>query len=637
MRSSTRLFLDGVPAEESPLKKTVTGVEGIPDIQHRDDIGLYMGKALAWCGSIRGDVSEAIVYNTPLGDDQRRAVELALTERYGILHPAILAQSKANFTREQKGFWSFQPVKPISPPPVRDELRVRSPVDRFILARLEEAGLSLALPADRKTLIRRVTQDLTGLPPTPEEVDAFLKDRRPDAYASLVDRLLDSPHYGERWGRHWLDVVRYAETTANDANAVMRYAWRYRDYVVRAFNNDKPYDQFMIEQLAGDLLPPSGDLTRDAERVIATGFLMLGPKALAETDKEQSRRDIIDDQLDTTGRTFLGLTLGCARCHDHKFDPIPTVDYYSLAGILRGTEVFQDEARNATMWEERTLLHLPGESPVVVMAPRDLRPTNLRVAIRGNYQTPGILAPRRFPQILSGEGSAPLTSLQSGRLELARWIASRENPLTARVMVNRIWQNHFGTGLVATSDNFGTRGDKPSHPELLDWLAGEFVSRGWSMKNLHRLILLSNTYQARGLADYPSQKIDPNNRLLSHASRRRLDAESLRDGILLVSGQLDKSVGGNDSGELLHKESENINSKIRPNRMQTDHPIFTKSPRRSLYLPVVRNAVPDVFSLFDSADPNGVTPARNDTTVASQALFLLNHPFVREQSLHFAR
>jgi mono/diheme cytochrome c family protein len=636
MRTSTRFFIDGVPSEEGPLRRKVEGVEGVPDIRHRDDIGLYLGKALAWCGSIRGDVSEVIVYNAALSDEDRSAVEAALTERYGIITPAVLAQSKASFTAAQKAFWAFQPVKPVRPPPVRDERWVKSPVDRFILARLEAAGLTPSPPADRPTFIRRVTFDLTGLPPTPAEIDAFVGDDRPDAFERVVDRLLGSPHYGERWGRHWLDVVRFAETTANDANAVMRYAWRYRDYVVRSFNADEPYDRFVIEQLAGDLLPPGGDPRRDADAVIATGFLMLGPKALAETDKEQSRRDVIDDQLDTTGRAFLGLTLGCARCHDHKFDPIPAVDYYSLAGIFRGTEVFLDENRNATMWQEWPL-QLPGQPPLVVMAPKESRPTDLRVALRGNYQTPGVLAPRRVLQIIAGEGHAPIATVQSGRLELARWVGSRDNPLTARVLVNRVWQHHFGTGLVATSDNFGARGERPSHPELLDWLAGEFVANGWSVKKLHRLILLSSAYQTSTRGDEGARQADPGNRLLGRTTRRRLDAESLRDALLAVSGRLDRAVGGADSGELLFREAENIGARIRPNRVQADHPVYTTSTRRSLYLPVVRNAVPDVLALFDGADPNGVTAVRNDTTVASQALFLLNHPFVREQSLHFAR
>jgi cytochrome c553 len=639
MRASTRFFIDGVPSEKSPLGRKVEGSDAIPDIRHRDDIGIYLGKALSWCGSIRGDVSEVIVYNAALGDEDRTAVEVGLADRNGFVHPAVLEQSKATFTPQQKAFWAFQPVKAATPPMVRDERWVKTPVDRFILARLEAAGLAPSAPADRRTFLRRVTLDLTGLPPTPEEIDAFLRDERPDAFERVVDRLLASPHYGERWGRHWLDVARFAETTANDANAVMRYAWRYRDYVVRSFNSDKPYDQFVVEQLAGDLLPSTGDPSLDAERVVATGFLMVGPKALAETDIEGSRMDIVDDQIDTTGLAFLGLTLACARCHDHKFDPIPAADYYSLAGIFRGAEVFRDESRGAVMWQEYPLPSRPGEKPVVVMAAREGRPTTLHVALRGNRLTPGALAPRRFLQIIAGEGHPPITSPQSGRLELARWIASEANPLTARVMVNRVWQHHFGTGLVATSDNFGFRGEKPSHPGLLDWLSTQLVKSGWSVKKLHRLILLSATYQTAARADETALKADPNNRLFGRRTRRRLDAELLRDCMLSVSGRLVRTVGGNDSGELLFKEGEVINAArefFRPNRVQADHAIYTTSTRRSIYLPVVRNAVPDVLALFDGADPNGVTAVRNDTTVASQSLFLLNHPFVRDQAAHFA-
>jgi cytochrome c553 len=557
-----------------------------------------------------------------------------------IAPPTTTKAARAKFTPEQKQFWAFQPVKTVTPPAVKDTLWARTPLDRFILARLEAAGLRPAPAASRRTLIRRATFDLTGLPPTPEEIDAFLRDERPDAFARVVDRLLASPHYGERWGRHWLDVARYAETTANDANAVMRYAWRYRDYVVGAFNADKPFDQFVLEQLSGDLLPRTGDPHIDAERVIATGFLMIGPKALAEADIEGSRMDIVDDQIDTTGRALLGLTISCSRCHDHKFDPIPAVDYYSLAGIFRGTEVFRDEARGQVMWQEWPLIPAAGAKPIMVMAPKDGRPTTLRVALRGDRRTPGVLAPRRFLQIVAGEGHAPITSAQSGRLELARWISSKDNPLTARVLVNRLWQQHLGTGLVGTSDNFGARGERPSHPELLDWLSAELVRGGWSVKRLHRLILCSATYQTDSRADRTALEIDPGNRLLGHTPRRRLDAESLRDALLAVSGRLDRTLGGNESGELLFKEGEVINPKrdfFRPNRVKADHPIYTASTRRSLYLPVVRNAVPAAIALFDGADPNAVTALRNDTTVASQALFLLNHPFVREQALHFAR
>jgi cytochrome c553 len=534
------------------------------------------------------------------------------------------------FTAEQKAFWAFQPVRAVPLPQVRDASWCRSPVDRFLLAKLEAAGLNPAPPAEPRILARRLYLDLIGLPPTPEQVANFERD----GLEKTVDALLASPHFGERLGRHWLDVVRYAETTANDANAVLRYAWRYRDYVVRAFNADLPYDRFIIEQLAGDLLPPG-----DADPVIATGFLMVGPKALAEADIEQARLDIVDDQIDTTSRAFLGLTVSCARCHDHKFDPIPTADYYGLAGIFRGTEVFRDEHKGAVMWQEWPLAR-PGEPSLIVMAPQDGKATTLPVLRRGDRFSPGEPAPRRFLQILAGEGCPPLTTTQSGRLELARWIASKANPLTARVMVNRIWQQHFGTGLVATSDNFGLRGERPSHPELLDWLAGEFVASGWSIKSLHRLIVLSAAYRQSSRPDDRCMKADPNDRLLWRMPRRRLEAEALRDALLAVSGKLDRTLGGNDSGELLFSAGEVIDKArdfFRPNQLRADHPIYTTSRRRSLYLPVVRNAIPDVFALFDGADPNAVTAVRNDTTVASQALFLLNHPLVREQSLHFAR
>ncbi len=564
----------------------------------------------------------------------REIADLVTWTRGGAIWPATGPTQPigARFTPEQKAFWAFQPVKELPTPAVRDAAWARSAIDRFILARLDAAGLTPAAPTDRVTLLRRVTFDLTGLPPTPEEVEEARNAKQADWYEQAVERLLASPAYGERWGRHWLDVVRYAESTANDANAVLHYAWRYRDYVAGAFNRDLPHDQFIIEQLAGDLLPGAS-----AEQIVATGFLMVGAKALAETDKEQSRIDVVDDQLDVTGRAFLGMTIGCARCHDHKFDPIPTLDYYSLAGIFRSTEVFRDDVRNASMWQEWPL---PGAKPVVVMAPKEGKPADLKVHVRGNRHTLGVTAPRRFLQIIAGEDHAPLKTSQSGRLELARWIASKDNPLTARVMVNRVWQHHFGTGLVATSDNFGARGERPSHPELLDWLACRFVEGGWSVKSLHRLILLSSAYRMSDTPDERALRIDPGNRLLWRMPRRRLDAEAMRDAMLMVAGRLDRRMGGDESGEFLFREGEVIDRNrdfFRPNRVRADHPFYTTSTRRSVYLPVVRNALPDVLTLFDAADPNGVTASRNDTTVPPQALFLLNHPFVREQSLHLAR
>ncbi len=640
MNASAHFFLNGRASAEAPYARQVGGRNTVPAIRHRTDIGLYMGKALDWCGSIKGDVSEVIVYNSALTDAQRTALETGLALRYGLVHPSVALQSRAHFTAQQRQFWAFQPVRAVKPPTATPQTSSLSPIDRFLRAKLAAAGLRPSPPADRRALIRRLFLDLIGLPPTSDEVDAFLADKRPDAYDRLVDRLLDSPHYGERWARHWLDVVRYAETTANDANAVMRYAHRYRDYVARAFNQDKPYDRFVHEQLAGDLLPDAGSVAANTDRIIATGFLMIGPKALAEADIEGSRMDIVDDQIDVTSRAFLGMTVSCARCHDHKFDPIPTSDYYSLAGIFRGAEVFRDENRGAVMWHEYPVPQGPGEPPMMVMAPREGIGTNLPVALRGNRQTPGILAPRRMLQIVSGEGCAPLQTAHSGRVELADWIASPANPLTARVMVNRLWQHHFGTGLVATSDNFGVRGEKPSHPELLDWLASEFIRSGWSLKAMHRLMLRTAAYRMSSHPNAEALKRDPNNRLLWRMPLTRLDAETYRDAMLSVSGRLDPTIGGSESGELLYEAGEVIDKKrdfFRPNRVQADHPIYTESRRRSLYLPVVRNAVPDVFALFDSADPNGVTAVRNDSTVASQSLYLLNHPFVREQALQFAR
>lgn len=641
MNRTTRFFLNG-QANDTPNGEAQAGTQAVPDIRNRTDIGAYLGQALPWGGGFHGDIGEVIVYDKALSDEERLGVEAYLSEKFAITLPSQIEATRVTFTPEELAHWAYQPVKAAVLPRVTAESWIKSPIDRFILAELERQGLPPAPPADKRTLLRRATFDLTGLPPTPKEIDSYLEDDSPEAFEKVVNRLLESPQYGERWGRHWLDVVRYAETTANDANAVMRYAWRYRNYVIDAFNRDLPYDEFIREQLAGDVMPPTDDLSVRIRRVIATGFLMVGAKALAETDKEQSRLDIVDDQIDVVGRAFLGLTIACARCHDHKFDAVRTVDYYALAGILRSTEPFRDESRNATMWWEFPLFQAPGEEPFVVMAPKETLPRNLRVHVRGNRFTLGAVVPRGVLQVLGAatESASPAwTSEGSGRWELAQWIADRRNPLTARVMVNRIWQNHFGRGLVGTSDNFGTRGERPSHPELLDWLASQFVERGWSVKSLHRLIMLSSTYQQACRPSPAAGQRDPDNRLLSYFPRRRLAAEELRDAVLAVSGQLDLKPATSDATEVLWKAAEVIDDKrgFRPNRMQVDHPIYTEFMKRSVYLPVVRNQLPDVLSLFDAADPNGVTPLRNDTTVPSQSLFLLNSVLIRQQARAFAQ
>ena len=636
MQTATRIFVNGEQMGKDP-NGTLDGRDTVPDIQHRTDIGAYMGKAVSWAGSFRGDVGEVLVYSRSLTDDERMGLEAHLGEKYAIPLRAQIEATRARFTPDEKEFWAYQPVKEVALPTVKDEGWIATPIDRFILRGIEEAGLRPAPAADKQTWIRRVTFDLTGLPPAADEVDLFLKDESPQAYDKVVTRLLDSTNYGERWGRHWLDVVRYADSTANDANAVMRYAWRYRNYVIDAFNRDLPYDQFIVEQLAGDLLPPTDDISARLRRTIATGFLMVGPKALAETDKEQSRLDIVDDQIDVTGRAMLGLTLACARCHDHKFDAIRAVDYYALAGIFRSTEPFMDEARNSSMWWEFPLFQAPGEKPFMVMAPKEAIPKNLRVHLRGNRFTQRQLVPRGFLQVVTPEVPA-VEAAHSGRLELARWIAAKDNPLTARVLVNRVWQHHFGRGIVATSDNFGTRGERPSHPELLDYLAAQFVANGWSIKKLHRLIVLSNAYRQQSRPSALAGQTDPDNRRLAWFPRRRLSAEELRDAVLAVSGQLDRTAGTTEASDILWKEAEIQDEKrgFAPNRMQADHPFYTDFRKRTVYFPVVRNILPDVLALFDAADPNNVTAVRNDTTVPSQSLFLLNSRFVREQSRYFA-
>lgn len=645
IRTTTRLFIDG--REVRPPSGELEGRDGIPDLRHRTDIGAFLGKAVSWCGSIEGDVGEALVFSSALDDKSRVGLEAWLGDKYALDLGGPHRALPSTYTAAERAHWAYQPLVDPSPPFSRSQTAPTA-IDRFLAPQIEALGMPPVPEADRATLLRRVTFDLTGLPPTPAETAAFLADTGPDAWSEVVNRLLASPHYGEQQARHWLDVVRFAETTANDANAVMTQAWRYRNWVIDACNRDLPYDRFLVEQLAGDLLPSSGDAATDAARTIATGFLMIGPKALAETDKEQSRLDIVDDQIDVTGRAFLGLTLACARCHDHKFDAIRTADYYALAGIFRSTEPFQNEARNASMWWEFLLPAGDDRNPILVMAPKETLPRNLRVHLRGNRFQLGAIAPRNIPGFFmapavgaaggSGvEHQQPfITSGGSGRLELARWIADDKNPLTARVMVNRIWQQHFGRGLVATSDNFGTRGDTPSHPELLDWLACRFIESGWSVKALHRLILNSAAYR-RAVAPAALSEVDPDGRKVAAAPRRRLSAEQLRDAILATSGALDRVPGSDESAKVLLEKAEDIGAMIKPNRLAVDDPVYTTFTKRSLYLPAVRNMLPDVLALFDAADPNGVTTLRNETTVPSQALFLVNSPFVRGQALAFAR
>jgi cytochrome c553 len=595
-------------------------------------------------------------------------------------------------TPEQRALWSFQPVKDHVAPNVRHKSWAKTAVDRFVLAALEKKELTPAATADKRTLIRRATFDLIGLPPTPEEIEAFLSDSSPQAFAKVIDRLLASPHYGERWGRHWLDLVRYTDSfdarILNGPGSVMDIteSWRYRDWVVGAFNRDLPYDQFISEQLAGDILA-ARDLTSEGKDwIIATGMLAIGNWGGGDADKEKLLTDIVDDQIDVVGRTIMGLTLGCARCHDHKFDPIPTADYYSLAGIFFSTHILpnvgpktdgppmlriplgspQEISRRTRYQEqigeaEKRLQHLTKTGypdialrllpegirwPAVMAlikqrnelehkvadlkknAPIPLPFANgaqeggvpesphvgihdVRVHIRGNYARLGESTPRRFPRILAGDQQTPIHE-GSGRLQLARWLTSPEHPLTARVMVNRIWQHHFGEGIVRSPSNFGKQGERPTHPELLDYLAKRFVKSGWSIKAMHRLIMMSAAYQQSSEPIPETQQADPDNRLFGRMNRRRLEAEAIRDNFLAVAGRLNSSMGGKATRDF-------------------------HNPRRTLYQMTIRSDRSGFGPLFDMADSDAPEATRTISTVAPQALFLLNHPFIMEQKSALSR
>lgn len=885
-------------------------------------------------------------------------------------------------TDEQRGFWAFQPIADPAPPAVKNESWIQSPLDRFILAELEAKGFQPAPPADKRTLIRRMTFDLTGLPPTPAEIDSFLADDQPGAVGRLIDRLLESPRYGERWGRHWLDVARYADSNGLDENLAYGSAYLYRDYVVRAFNHDKPFDEFVREQIAGDLLPDSGQPELQQDRLTATGFLCLGAKMLAEDDPVKMQMDIIDEQVDTVGRAFMGLTLGCARCHDHKYDPLPTADYYSLAGIFKSTKTMENFSVVAR-WQERPLatpeqlvarqkhqaqidaqnaqikglvdqgneallaqarnhvglyllaatrqqqlaqligganprgknpdlkaipdailieaedyqrgnvtkdretygqgigvlvnagptpnfaeydikipadgdyqvelryaaagarpskliidgelrkpdatgkvtgswnpdtqtwyvegiyrlragahvvrLENPGPFPHIdklllvptkdttgqlvelpaadfqpqaglvnqfvaaidkaaedpksvwtawrqfrkdqrltpdekipenqvarllgaaqpaslteladryqvafqnavaawkaqqadplkrelkelpdagleafrrvayepqgtfaapvdaeaafsaetraalknarevvnqlqstlpkfteVMAVSDQTAENLKIHLRGSHLTLGRETPRQFLRVIAGEQQTPLGNDRSGRLELAQWLTSPDHPLTSRVIVNRVWQWHFGEGIVRSPDNFGRLGERPTHPLLLDWLARRCMEQGWSLKKLHRLIMLSATYQMSTAYQPAAAEQDPENRLYWRMNRQRLEVEEIRDALLAVGGVLEDTMGGSYLGTENRKyvtSTANVN------------PVVYQNNRRSIYLPVVRSALYELFQAFDFADPSVLNGRRDQTTVAPQALFMMNSALVLEQSQRLA-
>jgi len=749
--------------------------------------------------------------------------------------------SRAIDFKKSRQFWSLRPIRKPTPPRLKNDKTSTAPIDRFIRSALEKNEIQPSPSAKKITLLRRLFFDLVGLPPKPKEIERFLADSSPGAYGKLVDRLLASKHFGEKWGRHWLDVARFAESSGGGRTQVYHLAWRFRDYLIKSYNDDKPFDQFVREQIAGDLLDYK-TIPQRREQLIATGFLMLGPTNYELQDKEQLRMEVIDEQLDTIGRAFLGMTIGCARCHDHKFDPIPQEDYYAMVGIMRSTHILtpgnvsgylkrglplslkharfladyerttnpikdriaqiqdqlnrlkteksglirkgiakmalagtvldDNDAKFTGLWSrsssvkpylgtgyrysngknarvtfeimvpktnryevrlaysahpnrarrasisiqhadgvsqqtidqrkqpdihglfvslgtyrfeqgKKALIQLtaknaagtviadgvqllskeeanrlvkqnplpaqrntkmnslvkkisqgtiqlhrfqaelkeqqkkkPAQAPLA-MAVEDKQITgDYFLCVRGNVHKLGEKVPRGFLQVLPGGLKPEIANGSSGRKELAAWLTDRRNPLTARVAVNRIWHHLFGKGIVRTVDNFGTMGEKPSHPKLLDWLARRFVEDGWSTKKTIRRIVLSQTYRQNSRFRQSANRKDPENRLLWRQNRRRLDAELIRDAILSVSGQLDLTSGGPTIAK----------------KVNSEFGFRYTSLRRSVYVPAFRNTLHPLLQVFDIADPNLVTGRRNSSTLPTQALYLMNSPFVMEQA-----
>ncbi len=619
--------------------------------------------------------------------------------------PADLTRPPADYDALRQNHWAWQPLKAAAVPAVQDPSWARDDIDRFLLSALEAKNLKPVADADKVTLLRRVTFDLTGLPPSPEEIAAFLADSSPEAFEQVVDRLLQSSAYGEHWGRHWLDVARYAESTGSARNLPYPQAWKYRDYVIDAFNKDKPFDQFVREQIAGDLLPHEND-DQKKEHLVATGFLALGVKDVNQRFKVRFVMDNIDEQIDVVTRSVLGLTASCARCHDHKFDPIPTSDYYALAGIFQSTDLcaglrnqmggsglayydtnlllvlsenrkeidpelakkieeakkVAEEARLEFVkirdsaesekpgpdgrpqrviarqkWNrlqaEVVALTDPAAVGEVALGARDSKTiADTEIRLRGEAEKLGPRVPRGFLSVLNLPNPPAITADRSGRLELADWLVRQDNPLAPRVAVNRVWHHLFGAGLVKTVDNFGVTGDAPSHPELLDHLALRFQRDGWSVKRLIRTLVLTRAYGLGSEATDDRLAADPANRLVWRHSPRRLTAEELRDAALTAAGRLDRA-----------RPSDSPSHKFRVIELPNNGPqaagldqYARGSVSRSVYLPLLRTLVPKSLEVFDFAEQGMVTGSRDVTTVATQALYLLNDQFIRRQSLAFA-
>ncbi len=635
----------------------------------------------------------------------------------------VVKSSKPKIDIEEgRKHWAFQVPRNPELPSVKDSSWGKDSLDRFILAGIEKAGIHPSPDADRYTLIRRATLDLIGLPPTVTEVNAFVKDTASDdeAFAKVVDRLLQSENFGERWGRHWLDIARYADSVGRTRNIPFPYAWRFRNYVIDSLNRDKPYHVFVGEQIAGDLMPAKNPVHRD-EMLVATGYLALGSMDLNERDREQFMLDRVDDQVDTLGRSVLGLTTGCARCHDHKFDPVSQKDYYALAGIFSSTETLSGQLNKGGggAYTRTTLLASLGKSgaspgsakndggprkPVLdtsaiqvaqkrlrflntqskatdlkpkkkkeiqsqlkrtrtrlaqlqkgmvtpakkkggkkkkgsgevnpealfAMGAKEGKPADLALRVRGEPDIKGDVVSRGFPAVLCAEGVPEIPEGESGRLDLARWLASPEHPLTSRVMVNRIWDHLFGRGIVPTVDNFGVAGEKPTHPELLDHLTTRFVTDGWSIKKMIRTMMLSRSYRMSSDQITANSEVDESNRLFWRMNLRRMEAEVIRDSLLAAGGTLDTK---RPTGSPFEGSKPAQLGKGGP--LDQTEKIFQNGVR-SIYLPVFRSKISGMFTVFDFAEPSMVNGQRDVTTVAPQALFLMNNNFVVKASTQAA-
>jgi mono/diheme cytochrome c family protein len=611
--------------------------------------------------------------------------------------PPMSATLQKTYEKLRREHWAFRPVGRPQPPAVKNAAWVNSEIDRFLLAKLEEKDIKPVRDASPETLLRRLMFDLTGLQATPEQVESFNLHHARRDYEKLVDSLLASRQYAERWGRHWLDVARYGESTGPSRNVPYPHAWRYRDYVIDSVAEDIPYNRFLTEQLAGDLLPAKTEKERD-RLAIATGFLALGVKDVNQRFEARFQMDNADEQIDAVTRSTMALTVTCARCHDHKFDPIPQKDYYALAGIFTSTEslagvrslmggaglAYYDpkhllllssavkpnedpealKALNAEveanrlaieslqnskpildqetkekmasltrtgerLKEDRLALEDAGTQGFGVHGVREGQPADTNIRIRGVEERHGPLAPRGFLTAFGVPDAPPINSRQSGRLELAQWITSPQNPLTARVSVNRTWAYLFGQGIVSTVDNFGVKGDLPSNPELLDYLASQFIANGWSQKKLIRELVLSHAYRLSAESDAKGREMDPTNRLLWRHSPRRLEAEEVRDSILRASGELNK-------GHPLGSASMHLRMVEMGDSGPVAKAIYDEADRgryRSVYLPAVRGITPRSVAAFDPVSQSLVTGKRDVTIVPTQALFLMNSTFVRQQAL----